>query len=413
MAICEPTPLGCDVAAILDHNAFAMTILARAIRRARHAYNPRMERGLLGGLTPAAFLRRHWQKRPLLVRGALARAPRVDFRTLSRLSVRDDVESRMVRRRGGRWQLEHGPFAPGTLSRLPARDWTLLVQGLNHHLPEAESLMRRFAFIPQARFDDVMASYAVAGGGVGPHWDAYDVFLVQAVGRRVWRLCRPAPPGAPFAELPDSALRIIDGFVAEDEYLLEPGDLLYLPPGWGHDGIALGPCVTLSVGFRTPDRAELASAFLEHLAEREHAPLRYRDPALRPTRRPARIDSSMQQKVGAMLRAARWTRRAEEAFLGEWLTMPKAHVVFSPPRRPLSATAFAAKLARARLVLDPKTQLLYDARALYLNGEAMPGAFPALHRLADARELPGSALRGARARELAYDWYRCGFLHLA
>lgn len=372
-----------------------------------------MERGLLGGLTPAAFLRRHWQKRPLLVRGALSRVPRVDLRALSGLATRDDVESRMVRRRGGRWLLEHGPFDPRAFQRLPARDWTLLVQGLNHHLPEAESLMRRFAFIPQARFDDVMASYAVAGGGVGPHWDAYDVFLVQAVGRRVWRLCRPAPPGAPFAALPDSALRIIDGFIAEDEYLLEPGDLLYLPPGWGHDGVALGPCVTLSVGFRTPDRAELASAFLEHLAEREHAPLRYQDPALRPTRRPARIDPSMQRKIGAMLRAARWTRRDEDAFLGTWLTTPKAHVVFSPPRRAVSPAAFGARLSRARIVLDPKTQLLYDANALYLNGEAVPGATPALRRLADARALAGAALRGSRARALAYEWYRCGFLHLA
>ena len=386
-----------------------MTTPVRAIRRARRAYNPRMERGLLGGLTPAAFLRRHWQKRPLLVRGALSRVPRVDLPALSRLATRDDVESRMVRRRGGRWLLDHGPFAQRTFSRLPARDWTLLVQGLNHHVPEAEALMRRFAFIPQARFDDVMASYAVAGGGVGPHWDAYDVFLVQALGRRVWRLCRPAP----FAELPDSALRIIDGFVAEDEYLLEPGDMLYLPPGWGHDGVALGPCVTLSVGFRTPDRAELASAFLEHLAEREHAPLRYRDPALRPTRQPARIDSSMQRKIGAMLRAARWTRRDEETFLGTWLTMPKGHVVFSPPHRPLDPAAFRARLARARLVLDAKTQLLYDSRALYLNGEPVPEAPPALRQLADARELAGAALRGARARDLAYDWYRCGFVHLA
>lgn len=368
-----------------------------------------MDRRLLGGLSPSAFLRRHWQKRPLLVRGALAAVPRITLPRLSRLATRDDVESRIVRRRAERWELAHGPFRPGAFGRLPARDWTLLVQGVNHHLEGAEALMQRFDFIPRARLDDVMASYAAPGGGVGPHWDAYDVFLVQAVGRRIWRVCRPAA----FRELPGAALRIIDGFVAEDEWLLEPGDLLYLPPGWGHDGVALEPCVTLSVGFRAPDRAELAAAFLEHLAERPHASRRYRDPGLQPARQPARIDATMQRRIGAMLRAARWDARDERTFLGAWLSTPKPHVSFDPPRRPVSAAGFASRLRHRRLVLDARTQLLYDAHALYVNGEAVAGVMPALRRLADARSVPGTALRGERARALAYEWYRCGFLRLA
>ena len=368
-----------------------------------------MVRRLLGGLAPSTFLRRHWQKRPLLVRGALAAAPRIALPQLARFAARDDVESRIVRRRAGRWQLAYGPFGPGALARMPARDWTLLVQGVNHHLPAADALLQRFSFIPRARLDDVMASYAAPGGGVGPHWDAYDVFLVQAAGRRVWRVCRPTA----FKAREGEALRIIDGFVAEDEWLLEPGDLLYLPPGWGHDGVALEPCVTLSVGFRAPDRAELASAFLEHLAERPHAAGRYRDPGLTPTRQPARISAAMQRQAAAMLRVARWDARDEHAFLGAWLTTPKPLVSFDPPRRPMSAAAFAACLPQRRLVLDAKTHLLYDAHALYLNGEAVAGALPALRRLADARSLPGTALRGERARALAYEWYRCGFLRLA
>src|SRR5579871_2031365 len=198
---------------------------------------------LLGGLTPRAFLRGYWQKRPLLVRGALqqlaaARGELCDLRTLAALAARDEVESRMVERRGRRWKTAHGPFPRFHLRKSGA---TLLVSGINLHLAAADALLRRFAFIPQARLDDVMVSYASPGGGVGPHVDSYDVFLLQGPGRRRWTWW--------FSSKRQSTV-------------VESGDLLYLPPGVKHDGVALEPCFTYSIGFRAPRGAELGAAFL-------------------------------------------------------------------------------------------------------------------------------------------------------
>lgn len=375
-------------------------------------YNEAVEETLLGGLSPGVFLRRHWQKRPLLVRGALRNRVPLSPQTLASLAGRDDVEARLVQRRGARWTLEHGPFTRARLARMPARAWTLLVQGVNHHVAEAEQLLRRFAFVPQARLDDVMASYAAPGGGVGPHWDSYDVFLVQTHGHRIWRLCRPRP----FQAVPGAPLRIIEGFVREDEYLLGPGDLLYLPPGWGHDGVALDACITCSIGFRTPSGPELTSGFLDYLAERGLAGGGYRDPDLQVARQAARIGEAMQGKVHAQLARLRWTRRDTASFLGAWLTSPKPHVVFDAPARPLGRARFSQKLARGRLRLDPKTLMLHDRSGIYLNGEqcAVPsGQRRAFRALADARQAEGRRFTAAAARDLVYDWYRSGFLHLA
>jgi 50S ribosomal protein L16 3-hydroxylase len=188
----------------------------------------------------------------------------IDKRALFALAARSDIESRLVERRGNKWQVTHGPLSQSRLRRAGARNWTLLVNGVNYYSARAEALLRRFSFIPQARLDDVMVSYAAPGGGVGPHFDSYDVFLVQAAGRRLWRLARPQH----FALVPDAPLSLIDGFRAQEEYLLEPGDMLYLPPGWGHDGVALDAYFTCSIDFRAPAGAELAVGFLDYLHER-------------------------------------------------------------------------------------------------------------------------------------------------
>src|ERR1051326_7771066 len=218
---------------------------------------------LLGGLTPRAFLRRHWKKRPLFVPNALDPAPRlIDERALTALARRDDVESRIVERRGNQWDTRHGPFNQSL--QIKRRNATLLVSGVNLHVAAADRLLRRFAFIPQARLDDVMVSYATPGGGVGPHVDSYDVFLLQGPGRRRWR-------------------------VVQKEYIAHPGDLLYLPPGIEHDGVALDECYTYSIGFRAPRGAELGAAFLDWLHERGLPDAAYRDPRLAPAARPARI----------------------------------------------------------------------------------------------------------------------------
>ena len=212
-----------------------------------------MSNPLLNGLSPAQFLRRHWQKKPLLARAALPQfASLVTRRDLFEMARSADTESRLILRNGRRWQVNHGPFTRRDFAQLPARNWTLLVQGVNHVLPQAQALLAQFAFIPYARLDDLMVSFAPPGGGVGPHFDSYDVFLLQGEGRRRWRVSRQRD----LALVEGAPLKILRDFRAGREWELAPGDLLYLPPRCAHDGVALEECITCSIGFflRRPRR---------------------------------------------------------------------------------------------------------------------------------------------------------------
>jgi 50S ribosomal protein L16 3-hydroxylase len=326
----------------------------------------------LGGLSPRAFLRRYWQKRPLFVPQALPGfAGIIDRRALAALAMRDDVESRIVERHGKRRDTRHGPFGKTTLRK---KNSTLLVSGVNLHVPAAEALLRRFAFIPQARLDDVMVSFATPGGGVGPHVDSYDVFLLQAGGRRKWRI-----PGK--------------------EYMAQPGDLLYLPPGVRHDGVALDECYTYSIGFRAPRGAELGAAFLDWLHERGLPDAAYRDPGLAPALRPARIPAGMLAFCEKVLARIRWSRRDVVEFLGRYLSSPKPHVVFRPGR------------SRGRHVrLDAKTGLLYFGARFFINGEPLTVRHPRLLReLADRRQADLERL--APLARLIAEWRRAGYVH--
>lgn len=333
-----------------------------------------MDPRLLGGLSPRAFLRRYWQKRPLFVADALPGfAGVIDKRALGALALRDDVESRMVERRGSRWNTAHGPFRKILFKK---RDWTLLVSGVNLHIAAADALLRRFSFIPQARLDDVMVSYAVPGGGVGPHVDSYDVFLLQGPGRRRWRF-------------------------GKETIVAKPGDLLYLPPGIEHDGVALETCTTYSIGFRAPRGSELGAAFLDWLHEHGLPDAAYRDPHLAPVVHPARIPAQMLAFTGDLLSRIRWSRSDVADFLGRYLSAPKPHLVFRPSRR------------RGSLVeLDPKTQLLYCGERFFINGESFSVSRPELVReLADRRR--ASAARLAPVARLIAEWRRAGYVHFS
>jgi 50S ribosomal protein L16 3-hydroxylase len=330
---------------------------------------------LLGGMEPREFLRRHWQKRPLFVRNALPGfAGVIDRRALTALARRDDVESRIVERRGSRWHTVHGPFPRISFKN---RNFTLLVSGVNLHSEAADTLLRRFSFIPQARLDDVMVSYAAPGGGVGPHVDSYDVFLLQGRGRRRWK-------------------------AGAKTYLCAPGDLLYLPPGVEHDGIALDSCYTCSIGFRAPRGAELGAAFLDWLHERGLPDAVYRDPDLAPASRPARLPPEMLRFARRALGQIRWSPRDVEDFLGRYLSAPKPHVVFA-----------GGKGSGAWARLDPKTQLLYSGARFFINGESfsVPSRHrPAMRELADRREIEADRLAGQA--KLIREWQLAGYLHL-
>lgn len=364
-----------------------------------------------GGLTPRRFLRKHWQKQPLYAPQALPQFAHLVTRDgLFELATRDDVESRLVMCSGSRWQLQHGPFPRRMLQRLPRRNWTLLVQGVNHVLPEAWQLLQSFSFIPYARLDDLMVSYAPPGGGVGPHFDSYDVFLLQGAGKRQWRISAQQD----LSLLEGVPLRILRRFRPQQEWRVSTGDLLYLPPRCAHDGVALTECITLSIGFRAPDARELGVRFLEHLAERVDAEGRYSDPDLVPARHAARIDDSMMRRITRMLSATRWQDSDVGEFLGEYLTEPKPHIIFARPARPHGTRAFAAAASRHGVRLAPATQMLYRARRVFINGEtAQPdvAARTRLARLADRRRLAGSRITAPVLDQL-YPWYRAGYIEI-
>jgi 50S ribosomal protein L16 3-hydroxylase len=370
-----------------------------------------MESALLGGATRERFLQRYWQKRPLLIRQAIAGfRGLLSTRELFALAGRDDVESRLVLRERGRWSLVHGPFRRADFRALPQRNWTLLVQGVNLHLAAADALLRRFAFIPYSRLDDLLISHAVPGGGVGPHFDSYDVFLLQGEGRRRWRIGRTRQQ-ALRRNLP---LKILARFRPEHDCVLEPGDMLYLPPAIAHDGVAIDTCSTYSIGFRAPAAQEVATGFLDWLRDRIVLEGRYADPGRKAARNPARIDRSLQAYAVATLHRLAWNKRTAARFLGAHLTEPKASVVFTAPRRPLERRTFLRRVARRGVHLDSRTQLLYDERNVFLNGEALP--WPArgretLQRIADRRRLAAAEIDDA-ALPWFYHWYCDGLLHV-
>ena len=369
-----------------------------------------MSRMLLAGLAADAFLQRHWQKRPLLSRQALPAArtlltPEVLFR----LAGRDDVQSRLVTHFGRRWEVSHGPFTRRVLSRLPPHGWTLLVQGVNHVLPQAEALLHEFSFIPYARLDDLMVSYAPPGGGVGPHFDSYDVFLLQLAGTRLWRVSTQRD----LALVERAPLRLLSNFRPASEWRLAPGDMLYLPPRCAHEGIAVDHCLTASIGFRAATAQELGTRFLEFLTDHLALAGGYTDPRLRATAHPARIGDDLLLKSSRSLERIRWSRRTVLEFLGCYLTEPKPHVTFEPAARPVRLSAFARSVASRGARLDLKTLMLYYGALVFINGSVCapaPRTAALLRRLADRRRLGPQVRLDAESARCLYQWYRAGYI---
>lgn len=364
---------------------------------------------LLGGLSPAQFLAEYWQKKPLLVRGALPGFTGTLSRDeLFELARDPDMESRHIRHDGQHWSVQHGPIRASELRLKQRQPWTVLVQGVNLVDPDGDALLRQFNFIPHARLDDLMVSYAADGGGVGPHIDNYDVFLVQGMGKRRWRIGLQDDQRL----VEDAPLRILKHFAPTEDWVLEPGDMLYLPPGWAHDGVAVGECMTYSVGFRTPVAQEVGGAFLGYLADRLCLEGVYADPDLQVPEHPGEIGAAMIERIAAMLSQIRWQREDVADFLGSYLTEPKPHVFFEPPEKLPSAKRFAKELAARGFRLDPRSKLLFVGESFYLNGElvdADDALRPYLIELADRRMLRPLDSPLPALIELLRAWQQDGF----
>ena len=362
---------------------------------------------LLGGLSAAQFMKRHWQKKPLLVRQAVPGfSPLLSKAELFGLSLRDDVESRLIVQQptAPGWTLAHGPFKKSVFPPASQPGWTLLVQGVDLHSDPVHELMSRFRFVPDARLDDLMISWASEGGGVGPHFDSYDVFLLQAAGRRRWRIGRQKD----LSLQEDVPLKILTHFVPEEEHVLEPGDMLYLPPRWAHDGIAMDEgCMTYSVGFRVPQRASLAGELMLRMTDAFEDATLYRDSAQPATDTPARIPEGLQVFAGDALERLLADRESLACALGEVMTDPKPKVWFDEPESDWSPGAVR---------LDRRTRMMYDDRHIFINGDSFRAAGSdarLMRQLADQRTLPAQAVAKASggAQELLADWFSAGWLH--
>ena len=361
---------------------------------------------MLGGLSPAQFMRRYWQKKPLLIRGAFPGfQPLLNRQDLFAMAADEGVESRLIVHKPKGWTLKHGPVNRSSLPPLKQKRWTLLVQGVDLHVQAAHELLNRFRFVPDARLDDLMISWASDGGGVGPHFDSYDVFLLQASGQRRWRIGRQKDlsmePGVP--------LKILSHFEPEEEHLLNPGDMLYLPPRWAHDGIAEGDdCMTYSMGFRVPQRGGLAGELLQRMADEFDDETLYRDPHQPATATPAAMPPALEAFAMQGLERLLKERQSLACALGEVMTEPKPKVWFDEPESAWVAGA---------VVLDRRTRMMYDPRHLFINGESFRagGADAKLMQcLADQRSLDAQSVARASkgAQALLQDWFEAGWLHV-
>lgn len=360
---------------------------------------------LLGGLTPQQFMRRHWQKKPLLIRQAIPGfTPLLDRAALFELASQEAVESRVIEHQAKGWKLRHGPFVRKALPPISRPAWTLLVQSVDTHLQSAHELLQRFRFVPDARLDDLMISWASQGGGVGPHYDSYDVFLLQASGQRRWRIGRQQD----LSLEPNVPLKILSHFEPEEAFVLNPGDMLYLPPKWAHDGIAeTADCMTYSVGFRAPQRGGLVGELVQRMAEAWEDETLYRDPKQAATNQPGAIPEGLVDFSVDGLQRLLADRRSLACALGEVMTEPKPRVWFDEPNGSWRLNG---------VMLDRRTRMMYDQHHVFINGESFLAAgvdARLMRTLADRRSLSAQQLKRASsaAKDLLAQWFDAGWLY--
>ncbi len=327
----------------------------------------------LNGLTPAKFLRDYWQKKPLLIRNAFPNfeAPLTQAEIFE-LAGREEAESRLISQQAGsgQWEMHNGPISKKRLSAVKKSAWTVLIQDTQHFSREAQQLLQQFSFIPHARIDDLMVSYAVKGGGVGPHFDSYDVFLLQGAGERRWQISAQRD----LSLVPNIALKILSNFKPDQEWVLTTGDMLYLPPGYAHHGVAETNCITWSIGFRAPSAAEITYDFLDFLRD-ELAPAGlYNDSDLAATEAPGGIDRDMQARLAQILAQVTQASRnpnVMKRFAGRFFTEPKSHIYFDAPEIELPTRTFLKQISARGVELDLKTKFLFVDNMFFINGDEL------------------------------------------
>jgi 50S ribosomal protein L16 3-hydroxylase len=373
-----------------------------------------------GDIPVATFLQEYWQKKPLLIRNAFPgiRNPLTPDE-LAGLACEDDANSRIVfeQHEQGHWHVQHGPLDENDFSGLPEKNWTLLVTDVEKHVPAARELIDRFRFIPDWRIDDLMISYAPEGGSVGPHTDAYDVFLIQTHGQRRWMLNQDYDDTC----LEGTELRILEHFTAAQDWILNPGDMLYLPPNIAHYGIALNECMTCSVGFRAPSISNMVSEYAENLAADIDQALRYEDPDLVFTTSPAEISPDVLKRIKTIIaeqlivdddRLVRW--------FGEFSSESRSGIHTQPPEDPISTfDELAASLTDEDIIAQsPAAKFLFarsnDTTLLFVDGTAYTTSQVFASALTGKREINArhlvDAVRDQADQQTLLELYNRGYL---
>lgn len=367
----------------------------------------------LGGISIKKFLKEYWHKKPLLIRQAIP-----DFQAFFQPQdaiaalQNENVESRLViDSPTDGWSLQHGPLKKSAVPSRRQERWSTLIQGVDLHHPLGHALINLFRFIPDIRLDDLMISFATNGGGVGPHYDAYDVFLLQGYGKRHWAIAQEPDRSI----RPNLPVRILQHFTPEQEWTLEPGDMLYLPPQYAHDGVAVGDCMTYSIGFRTPSFQELGVALLQFIEDNLELKGHYADPDLKYQDTPAKIPKQMIQEVSKQLKAMRWDDDWITESLGCYLSEPKPSVFFDLPASN-SLAQFKQQVKKQGLHLAYATKMLYLDPWIFINGEhfVVDGQDATLLKeLANQRHLSAQTMAQIGARSelwpVWHDWYEQGW----
>lgn len=336
---------------------------------------------LLGGLSRQQFLDEYWQKKPLLVRQAIPDAQGLSNPDeLAGLSLEDEIESRILigaeKGKQSQWQLKHGPFNDEIYHSLPENEWTLLVQAVNFYLPQFTPLVSQFDFLPKWRIDDVMASYAAPGGSVGPHFDNYDVFLIQGQGKRHWKIGQLCDESSLLKQHPD--LRLLKDFDVQEEWILEPGDMLYLPPKVAHFGVAVDSCITYSLGFTSPSTSQVAEYFCDDVLERDLSSKRYTDPPLVAQTASGALNTKAIQQFKQMLIEELDKPEVVSDWLARMISEPKYSDYSPAENEPLNDDAFLSLLENGEpLYRDEASRFIFTENedktiTLYINGSQYP-----------------------------------------
>lgn len=358
------------------------------------------------------FMTEDWHIRPRLFRQAIPGFEAVcDLDTVFEMASDEDIESRLIQRTGDHWNLQHGPFED--LPSLDEPGWTVLVQGVDHHLPEAFDLLQLFRFIPDARLDDIMLSMASNGGGVGPHYDSYDVFLLQMHGKRRWKI----GPLTGSSLKKDAPLKILENFTPTEEFLLEPGDMLYLPPNYGHDGVAEGVCTTLSVGFRALTKAEVLSGIFHDFADRIQSDETlkkqlFSDPGRGIQNKPATLPDDLLEFAISLMQEFKPEQTEIVESLGKMLTEPKPIVYYENNTKDMSIEEIRHTLKCRGIALNMKTRMLVSENKVFINGECVnpknKDTFEFLSKLANSKQIEPKEVNSAIVNEET-DYFVIGF----